>query len=319
MPPRRRIIPLLSVFGASLLCHWSALSATAQPPPAAPVTPTPPVVQEPIPGAAPDPATPPLPGWTLVWSDEFNYTGHPDAAKWDYEEGYIRNGEKQFYTRARLENARVENGTLVLEGRKDSFDISQIRGRTNGKKIADYTSASLETKTKASWTYGRIEVRARLPQGKGVWPAAWTLGTNVGVRSVGWPACGEIDIMEFVGKVPGIIYGTTHYGDRKKHKANGQQFKVPQLDSAFHVFAAEWNPDRIEFSCDGKKYHSFDVSKAGDGEENPFRKPHFLILNLALGGSWGGAIDDAILPQQYRIDYVRVYKRSGPLPAAGRP
>ena len=132
-------------------------------------------------------------GYTLVWADEFNYQGLPDQTKWDYEEGFVRNHESQYYTRARLENARVEDGNLVIECRKESFTPAN-------HAPVEYTVASLTTQNRASWQYGRIEVRAKLPQGKGVWPAIWTLGTNI--SKVGWSACGEIDIMEFVGKEP---------------------------------------------------------------------------------------------------------------------
>ena len=138
----------------------------------------------------------------LVWSDEFNYQGLPDPAKWGYETGFVRNHESQYYTKERKENARVENGHLVIECRKEQF--------TPANHVpVNYTAASLITQNKASWQYGRIEVRAKLPHGKGVWPAIWMLGTNI--TQVGWPRCGEIDIMEFIGKEPKNIFGTLHF------------------------------------------------------------------------------------------------------------
>jgi beta-glucanase (GH16 family) len=240
--------------------------------------------------------------WKLVWADEFNDQGLPDTTKWDYEEGFVRNHESQYYTRARLENARVEGGMLVIEGRKESFTPK------NHAPVA-YTSASLITRNKVSWQFGRIEARAKLPQGLGVWPAFWTLGTNI--SNVGWPGCGEIDIMEFVGKETNNIHGTLHYAVKGEHQSDGGTMKTPKPYEDFHIYAVEWSPDRIDFFFDDTKYHTVLLDKAGQGERNPFRRPHYLIINLALGGDWGGPIDDTMLPQKYLIDYVRVYKKSG--------
>ena len=152
--------------------------------------------------------------WKLVWSDEFEKPGLPDAAKWANEIGFVRNNEAQFYTRARLENARVEKGMLVIEARKERFKNPEFQAgagegkRARNREFADYTSASVTTRDKASWRYGRIEVRAKLPKGRGTWPAIWMVGTNN--RQVGWPACGEIDIMEFVGHEPGVVHANIH-------------------------------------------------------------------------------------------------------------
>lgn len=250
--------------------------------------------------------TPP-PGYKLVWSDEFSQDpdGLPDPARWSYEEGFIRNHESQYYTKARKENARIENGQLIIEGRKEEYSPP---GDYTGLPLqAHYTSAALETIGKAEWQYGRIEVRAKLPAGKGVWPAIWTLGANI--HQVGWPRCGEIDLMELVGKEPGIVHGTVHYFTNGKHQSNGHKLPVDTPDATFHVYAAEWTPDRIDIFVDDKKYLTFDTSHADNDGQNPFRKPHFLILNLALGGSWGGPIDDSIFPQRMVIDYVRVYQK----------
>ena len=239
--------------------------------------------------------------WELVWADEFNYQGLPDQTKWDYEEGFVRNNETQYYTRARLENTRVEGGRLIIECRKEHF------APTNHAPV-EYTSASLITRNKASWKYGRIEVRAKIPQGKGVWPAIWTLGASKARN--GWPGCGEIDIMEFVGKEPNKIFGTVHYAVDGKHQSDGGKLETATPYEGFHVYAIEWNRERIDFYFDRKKYHTVPIDKAGKGADNPFRAPHYLLLNFALGGNWGGPFAETVLPQTYLIDYVRVYQRN---------
>jgi beta-glucanase (GH16 family) len=251
------------------------------------------------------------PGYHLVWADEFSLEpdGLPDPAKWIYEEGFIRNNESQYYTKARKENARVEKGQLIIEARKEDYAPG-----SGQPPIAHYTSAALETRGNADWTYGRIEVRAKLPAGKGVWPAIWTLGTSEGDPKVRWPKCGEIDIMELVGWQPGVIHGTIHYFVKGKHASEGSQLAVDHPESTFHVYAAEWTPERIDLYVDAQKYVSFDVNKAENDSQNPFRQPHFLLLNVALGGGWGGKIDDSIFPQRMVVDYVRVYQKSAPSP-----
>jgi beta-glucanase (GH16 family) len=236
--------------------------------------------------------------WQLVWSDEFNHQGLPDKTKWDYEVGFVRNHESQYYTRERQENARVENGNLVIECKKEHLQPEQ------GKSV-EYTSASLTSRT--NWLYGRIEMRAKLPEGKGVWPAFWTLGTNR--TQVGWPGCGEMDIMEFVGKDANHIHGTVHYAVDGKHHSNTGKLETARPFDDFHIYAVEWYSDRIDFYFDNQKYHTVQINDAGKGGNNPFRKPHYLIVNLALGGSWGGPFDDAMLPKQYLIDYIRIYKQ----------
>lgn len=245
------------------------------------------------------PERPPTAEWERVWGDEFNYEGLPDSSKWTYEEGRVRNEEAQYYTRARSQNARVENGTLVIEARKEAY-----RG-------ADYTSASVTTQGKASWRYGRIEVRAQLPGGRGLWPAIWTLGTNI--EAVGWPACGEIDIVEYVGFNPDSIHANVHTAafNHVDGTGKGASTFVADPQAAFHTYAIEWSEDRIDFFVDDEKYFTFENTGGGPAEW-PFDRPQYLILNAAVGGSWGGTegIDDRIFPQQYRIDYVRVYKRA---------
>jgi beta-glucanase (GH16 family) len=240
-------------------------------------------------------------GWTLAWSDEFNYTGLPDPAKWGYEHGFIRNHESQFYTKGRLENARVEGGMLVIEGRRENF-------QSKSGETAKYTSASLYARNPVGWLYGKIEVRAKLPEGKGVWPAIWMLGSDL--PDVGWPACGEIDMMEFVGKEPDNVYSTLHYRALGVHKSIQKRLATVHPSGDFHVYTMEWYPDRIDFLFDGRRYQSVQTDEAGTGPENPFRKPQKLLINMALGGSWGGDIDDTMLPQKYLIDYVRIYRQT---------
>jgi len=239
--------------------------------------------------------------WKLIWSDDFNYKGLPDKTKWSYEEGFVRNGEKQYYTRARLENAHVDDGMLTIECRKEHYTPEH-------HAPVEYTAASLITQGKATFLYGRIEVRAKIPQGKGVWPAIWTLGANE--PKVGWPACGENDIMEFVGSDPNHIHGTLHYAVNGKHESDGGALTTTKPYDDFHIYATEWFPDRIDFYFDKQKYRSVPTAKAGNDDKNPFHAPHFLLINFALGGSWGGHIDDSILPQKFLINYVHVYSRS---------
>lgn len=233
--------------------------------------------------------------WRLVWSDEFNRSGPPDPAKWGYETGFVRNEEAQFYTAGRRENARVEGGKLVIEARKDGFEGHPV------------TSASLTTQGKASWTYGKIEVRAKIPTGNGTWPAIWTLGT--GGR---WPVDGEIDILENVGFEPNVAHFTVHSTklDGTGHEGWGEGTTVANLPSAFHTYAVEWDAQSIVWKMDGKTVHSY--AKADPhGVAWTFDRPQYLLLNLAIGGSWGGqhGVDDAIFPARYEIDYVRVYQK----------
>ena len=240
-----------------------------------------------------------LPGWKRVWADEFEQAGHPDPARWSYEKGLIRNNEKQYYTEKRLQNARVEDGRLILEARREAM---------NG---GDFTSASVITKGKAEWTFGRIDVRAKLPSARGTWPAIWMLPADHG--KVPWPMCGEIDIMEHVGHDPGKIHGTLHSGafNHTKGTQRSGQLMVPTFSNKFHVYSLEWSPDRIVTKVDGKTSAIFE-KKPGDGEAQwPFEKPYYLILNLAIGGSWGGqkGIDEAAFPQRMEVDHVRVYQK----------
>jgi beta-glucanase (GH16 family) len=245
--------------------------------------------------SAQSPAAPATPRDLPVWQDEFDGAGQPDPGRWDYEVGFVRNKERQYYTRNRPQNARVEDGMLIIEAHREPF------------QGGDYTSASLTSR--ANWTYGRIEVRAKLPKGRGTWPAIWTLGTNI--REVGWPRCGEIDIMEHVGFDPGRIHSNIHTAayNHVQRTNKGNSIQVPRPDDEFHVYSIAWTPAQIESFVDGQRYFSFSKEPGGDAVW-PFDKAQYLILNLAIGGSWGGqkGIDDAAFPTRFVIDYVRVYR-----------
>lgn len=241
-------------------------------------------------------ATMAMPGaWRLVWRDEFDKSGRPDPAKWGYEKGFVRNDELQFYTEDRRENARVEQGRLVIEARKDGFEGHPV------------SSASLTTRGKAAWTFGKIEVRARIPTGKGTWPAIWMLGA--GGR---WPQDGEIDILEAVGHEKDKAFATIHSTKLggTEHEAYGVSAFVPDLGKEFHTYALEWTTDQIVWTIDGKPVHRY--AKADPhGVAWVFDKPQYLILNLAIGGSWGGqqGVDESIYPARFEVDFVRVYQK----------
>ena len=240
----------------------------------------------------------------LVWSDEFSKAGLPDSTKWGYDKGRgcpqncgWGNHELQYYTWNRSENARIENGNLIIEARKEKFED------------CNYTSARLVTKNKGDWKYGRMEIRAKLPAGTGMWPAIWMLPTQW--KYGGWPTSGEIDIMENVGYWPDTVIGTVHTdaynGMKGTQKTKGVQRK--DISSAFHVYAIEWNADSIAFFVDNEKYHVFANDKSGVAGW-PFDQDFHLLLNVAVGGDWGGkfGVNDAIFPQQMQVDYVRVYQ-----------
>lgn len=237
----------------------------------------------------------------LVWSDEFDKNGSPDETKWSHEKGYIRNKELQYYTQDRSENAKVENGRLVITARNDSM--------AEGGQVYPVTSASLITKGKGEWTYGRIEVRAQIPSSLGTWPAIWMLGKNI--SQVGWPACGEIDILEHVGYMPDTVHFNVHTAKYNHVKRTGKGAKIyqPNTEKDFHVYAVEWTKEKIDWFMDGKKV--FTYQNEGTGIDSwPFDQPQYLILNLAIGGAWGGqkGVDLKSLPQRFLIDYVRVYQ-----------
>ncbi|MEI7911116.1 MAG: glycoside hydrolase family 16 protein [Verrucomicrobiota bacterium] len=241
-----------------------------------------------------------LPGWKLVWSDEFDHPGAPDPTKWGYEKGLIRNNEKQFYTEKRAENARVADGKLIIEARKEPMGGGE------------FTSASLISRGHGEWASGRIEVKAKLPAARGTWPAIWMLPTDH--AKVPWPKCGEIDIMEHVGHDPGVIHGTLHCEafNHIKHTQRSATLSVPSASSEFHTYSMEWSAERIVMHIDGKTYATFDHKPGDTIAEWPFDKPFYLILNLAIGGAWGGqnGVDDGAFPQRMEVDYVRVYQKN---------
>jgi len=242
-------------------------------------------------------------GWRLVWADEFDVDGLPDPARWDYDTERNRvgwhNRELQYYARARPENSRVQGGKLIITARREA-----LRGQADYGGQA-YSSARLLTRGKASWTYGFIEVRARLPCPGGSWPAIWMLGTRGH-----WPDDGEIDIMEHVGHKPGEILGSVYTGASNWPKGTGKTDRtmVPDACDAFHDYQLHWTKERIVIGVDGRAYAELVNPKDGDYARWPFDSPQYLLLNLAVGGDLGGEVRDGTLPWQFEVDYVRVYQ-----------
>lgn len=243
-------------------------------------------------------------GYKLVWSDEFDSGAMPDPAKWSYDTNRNKagwwNNEAQYYADARAENSRITDGKLIIEARKD--DVSGFAD-FGGQK---YSSARLLTKDKAAWTYGFFDIRAKLPCGVGQWPAIWLLGTGQ------WPNTGEIDIMEEVGFEPTTVYGNLHsLHSVKDHVKQGGGTQVPDLCSAFHNYQAEWTKTGITFLVDGAPYYHMDKPADATQVNWPFDGPEYMILNVAVGGAWGGqhGIDDTAFPAQMQVDYVRVYQK----------
>ena len=247
-------------------------------------------------------------GYTLVWSDEFNGKNGslPDASKWTYDIGGSGwgNHELEYYTN-RPENARIEDGNLVITARQETY------AGPDGAKF-DYTSARLKTQGLFSQAYGRFEARIKLPAGQGMWPAFWMLGENFG--SVGWPKCGEIDIMENVGKELGINHGSLH-GPSSTNATSDLTATITlpagqKLSDDFHVYAVEWEPGAARFYLDSNLYATFAAPQWPAGGTWVFDHRFFLILNVAVGGDWPGSPDTTtVFPQTMLVDYVRVYKR----------
>jgi len=247
-------------------------------------------------------------GWKLTWSDEFNQPNGaaPDSAKWTALNGGggWGNQELEYYT-SRPENVRIENGNLVITARMEAYAGPDGVQRP-------YTSARLETKGKFEQLYGRVEARIKVPHGQGVWPAFWMLGSDI--DKVGWPACGEIDIMENIGKEPSTVHGTLH-GVGYTPAGVSAAYSLPdgkKLSDDFHVFAVEWEPKQIRFYVDDILYSTDIPENAPAGTKWPFEHPEFILLNFAVGGEWPAYPDDkAHFPQQMLVDYVRVYEKSG--------
>jgi beta-glucanase (GH16 family) len=264
------VILLLAVLGSAC----SSLSLTNQPTPI----------------AVPD-------GWNLIWHDEFDGKAI-DSQNWTYDlgAGGWGNGEAQYYT-SRPENARLENGMLVIEARQEKYEDSY------------YTSARLKTQGLQNFQYGRIEARLKVPSGKGLWPAFWMLGSSF--NGSNWPDCGEIDIMEYIGREPDLILGTLHgpgYSGALGISAwNRQTYNIAD---DYHTYAIEWEADEIRWYYDDAHYHTVTRVDVGD-REWVFDQPFFIILNLALGGQLPGPVGlDTVFPNQYLVDYVRVYERA---------
>ena len=229
----------------------------------------------------------------LIWEENFDGTtlnedywnfehgnGCPDVCGWG-------NNELQFYTE---ENHAVKDGFLTITAKlEDSV----------------YTSTRITTAGKFEFQYGRVEARAKLPIGKGLWPAFWMLGSNI--KDVGWPKCGEVDILEYVGKEPGLIYTSLHTQDSHGNTINSKKTKFENIEDGFHVYAANWTKDKIEFFVDDQLVYTFAPENKTE-DIWPYNQPFYVILNLAVGGNFGGPeVDNSVFPQNYIIDYIKVY------------
>jgi beta-glucanase (GH16 family) len=235
----------------------------------------------------------------LVWADEFNYKGLPDSTKWAYDVGGDGwgNNEAQFYTKADTNNAVVGNGFLSIIARKEKHENKE------------YTSARIVTKGKKNWSFGRVEFSAKLPKGRGTWPAGWMLGSNI--NTVGWPQCGEVDILEHVGYDPDTIVGSIH-STSYNHTKGTQKTKrifIKNPYTEFHIYACEWDTNKMVFYLDGMPYLTV-LNEHKTEKEWPFNNPMYVLLNVAVGGNWGGTkgIDERIFPVRMEVDYVRVFQ-----------
>lgn len=246
--------------------------------------------------------------WELVWSDEFDYTGVPDPQKWTFDTSGNNwnwgNDEAQNYTTSKDGNAWVEDGKLVIEARKEDYYWA------GDGETKNYTSARLITRYKGDWLYGKIEVRAKLPRGVGIWPAIWMMPTDDVYG--GWPKSGEIDIMEYVGFDKSNVHANVHHTSTnpdKRSEGQGATKSVYSPYSVYHTYGLIWTEDKMEFQVNGNTYMTY--KNEGKGHITwPFDQRFHLILNVAVGGTWGGqqGIDDTIFPQKMLVDYVRVYK-----------
>jgi len=246
--------------------------------------------------------------WELVWSDEFSGPNGapPDPAKWVIETGGggWGNNELEYYT-DRPKNVYQQDGNLVITALQDKYQGADGVAR-------DYTSARLKTQGKFSQTLGRFEARIKIPRGQGIWPAFWMLGADIG--DAGWPKCGEIDIMENIGKEPGLVHGTIHGPGYSGEHGIGAPFNLPagqNFADDFHVFAVEWDLNEIHFYVDDHLYATRTPADLPAGAKWVYDHPFFLLLNVAVGGGWPGNPDTSIsFPQAMLVDYVRVYRRS---------
>ena len=228
---------------------------------------------------------------TQLWSDEFNIDGLPNPNNWGYDTGNNNgwgNNELEYYTN-RQENAYVSNGTLKIVLKKEAY------------QGFNYTSARLLSKGKFSFKYGKVDIRAKLPSGGGTWPALWMLGNNI--DSVGWPACGEIDIMEHVGNQLNKIYGTVHHPNHSGGNADGATVNIPNVTTEFHIYSLDWSPTQIKFYVDNQLFYTF-----ANNSSLPFNQNFFFIMNIAMGGNFGGAVDPNFTSSTLEVDYIRVYQ-----------
>lgn len=253
-------------------------------------------------------------GWKLVWADEFNQEGRPDSRNWNYEAGFVRNQELQWY---QPDNARCENGLLIIEGRRErkrnpNYDPNGRDWRTT-REYADYTSACMTTRGMHSWQYGRFEMRGRIDTRPGLWPAFWTLGVNGQ-----WPRNGEIDIMEYYR---GMLLANAAWGTDKRWVAEWDDIRKPLIEFGdpdwsrkFHVWRMDWDEHSIQLYVDDVLLNTVDLGKTFNKDQeakNPLRQPHYILLNLAIGGTSGGDPSQTAFPARFEVDYVRIY--------AGRP
>ena len=246
-------------------------------------------------------------GYELVWSDEFEDDGLPDPDRWTYDthrnpDGWY-NDELQYFSGARAENARIEDGRLMIEARKEPVTADRFPD-TGGQ---EYTSSRLITKGLAAWKYGYFEIRAKMPCGRGLWPAIWTLPEG----RMMWPTDGEIDIVEYVGYDADTFYATVHTHDKNHTKGTqvGATLDVATACGAFHTHSLHWTPEDLSVAVDGVPYFLYPKENKAYGEW-PFDRPHYLLLSLAVGGTWGGleGIDPDVFPARMEIDYVRIYQ-----------
>jgi beta-glucanase (GH16 family) len=259
-------------------------------------------------GATPSPSPQP-PSWSLTWSDDFDGANgsRPDESSWVYDlgGGGWGNQELQTYTN-RADNAALRDGALVITARAERFTGPDGIPR-------DYTSARLKTKDRFAQSYGKFEARIQVPRGQGIWPAFWMLGADI--EAVNWPQCGEIDVMENIGREPTTIHGTMHGPGYSG--GGGLGTGVPSPDGkpfadAFHVFAVEWEPGEVRWYLDGRQYFSRKPSDLPAGTRWVFDHDFFLLLNVAVGGAWPGNPDaTTTFPQEMKVDYVRAYRRQG--------
>jgi len=251
-----------------------------------------------------NPTTAP-PGYRLVWSDEFSGAdgSAPDASKWSIQNGGDGwgNNELEYYT-ARSQNVQVKGGNLVITAIQENYTGPDGVSR-------DYTSARLQTKGLFSEQYGRFEASIKIPKGQGMWPAFWMLGSDIDTNP--WPASGEIDIMENIGKEPAIVHGSLHgTGYAPGNVTASYTLPSGALGDGFHLYAVEWDPQQIRFYVDSTQYATFTPSNLPSGSPWEFNKPFFILLNVAVGGGWPGPPDQTTqFPQQMLVDYVRVYQK----------